>query len=50
MNRKLSRLKSTAVILACARVIRSTRLPFKEEARLQIELLRLFMNKLIGRG
>jgi glycosyltransferase involved in cell wall biosynthesis len=49
-NRKLSRLKSTAVILACARVIRSTQLPFKEEARLQIELLRLFMNKLIGRG
>ena len=48
-NRKLSRLKSTAVILACARVIRSTRLPFKEEARLQFELLRLFMNKLIGR-
>jgi glycosyltransferase involved in cell wall biosynthesis len=49
-NRNLSRLKSTAVIFACARVIRCTRLPFREEVRLQIELLRFFMDKLTGRS
>ena len=49
-ERNRSHLKSTAVILACARVIRCTRLPFREEVRLQIELLRFFMDKLTGRS
>ena len=47
-NRNMSRLKSSAVILACAREIRHARLPFREGSRLQFELWKLFMGKLIG--
>ena len=49
-NRNMSRLKSAAVALACARVIHRTQLPFGEKIRLQFELLRFFMDKLTGRN
>jgi glycosyltransferase involved in cell wall biosynthesis len=49
-NRKLSRLKSTAVILACAREVGRARLPFMERLRLHLELLQVFVGKLTARS